>query len=61
MNIQRGTMFLAQGVFAAMRNVVAHNAVEFAPEEAIEMLATISLVARRIEAAPPHPPADRHR
>lgn len=57
-SIQQGTMFLAQGVFAAMRNVVAHNAVEFAPEEALEMLATISLVARRIEAALLHDPAN---
>jgi uncharacterized protein (TIGR02391 family) len=55
-NIQRGTMCLAQGVFAAMRNVVAHNAVEFEPVEALEMLATMSFVARRITGGRPNPP-----
>ena len=50
-SLQRGTMLLAQGVFAAMRNVVAHNDVSIPPAEALEMLATISLVARQIDAA----------
>jgi uncharacterized protein (TIGR02391 family) len=56
-SIQRGTTLLAQGVFAAMRNLVAHNDVSIPHEEALEMLATISFVARRIDAAhPPIPP-----
>jgi uncharacterized protein (TIGR02391 family) len=47
-NVQRGTMLIAQGVIASIRNVVAHDAIELAPEEALEMLGAISLVARRI-------------
>jgi uncharacterized protein (TIGR02391 family) len=50
-NIQRGTMLLAQGVFSGIRNVVAHEVTALTPVEALEMLATISLVARRLDFA----------
>jgi uncharacterized protein (TIGR02391 family) len=50
-NIQRGTMLLAQGVFASMRNVVAHEVIALTPVEALEMLGTISLVVRRLDLA----------
>ncbi len=47
-NVQRGVHLLALGVFAAMRNPVAHQDIEFRPEEVLEMLATISFVARKV-------------
>jgi uncharacterized protein (TIGR02391 family) len=57
-NIQRGTMLLAQGVFASIRNVVAHEVIALTPVEALEMLATISLVARRLDLANAARPAN---
>ena len=47
-NVQRGVHLLALGVFAAMRNPVAHQDIEFPPGEVLEMLATIGYVARKI-------------
>lgn len=49
-NIQRGTLLLAQGVWARMRNVLAHENVELDPTEAMEMVAIISRVVRDIAA-----------
>lgn len=47
-NLQRGTMLIAQGVVASIRNVLAHNVVEPTSSEALGMLGTISLIAGRI-------------
>ena len=45
---QRGVHQMTLVVFAAIRNPVAHQALEFRPEEMLEMLATISFVAGNI-------------
>jgi uncharacterized protein (TIGR02391 family) len=50
-NIQRGTMLLAQGIVARLRNPLVHEKVEPDPAEAMEMVALISRVVRDVEAA----------
>jgi uncharacterized protein (TIGR02391 family) len=48
-NIQRGTAYLAQGVLARLRNVLAHEKVELDSIEALEMVGLVSRVARDID------------
>jgi Protein of unknown function (Hypoth_ymh) len=48
-SIQLGTMLLAQGAVSALRNPVAHGKVNLSLAEAMEMVATLSLIARRVE------------
>jgi uncharacterized protein (TIGR02391 family) len=48
---QAGWAALAHGCFAALRNAVAHRKVQYTRLTAIEALATMSLVARRVDAA----------
>jgi uncharacterized protein (TIGR02391 family) len=50
-NVQRGTHLIAQGVVAAIRNPNAHRRVELSPPEALEQLAVLSFVARRLDHA----------
>ena len=45
-SIQRGTMLLAQGIVARLRNPLTHEDIEPTRGEAMEMLAVISRVAR---------------
>ena len=49
-NEQRGVFLLASGIVFALRNTVAHHAVGFQRAETVEALATMSFVARKIEA-----------
>ncbi len=46
---QRGALLLGQGAFAAFRNPAAHETGDLAEQEALEQLATFSLVASFIE------------
>jgi len=49
-SIQRGTHLLAMGVIAAIRNPSAHGTVEFSYAEAVECLAMMSFIYRRLDA-----------
>lgn len=51
-NIQRGVHFLAQGVMAGIRNPLTHETAELELQQAMEMVAIISLVARWIQEGP---------
>jgi uncharacterized protein (TIGR02391 family) len=48
-NMQQGTTYLALGVAARVRNVLAHEKLELDPGQAMEMVAVISRVVRDIE------------
>ncbi len=50
-SVQLGTMQLAQGAMAALRNPVAHERLDLGPSEAMAMVATLSLLASRVELA----------
>jgi uncharacterized protein (TIGR02391 family) len=50
MNMREGTAYLALGIVARLRNVLTHENVEVPAHEAMEMVATISRVARDVEA-----------
>jgi uncharacterized protein (TIGR02391 family) len=50
-SVQRGTMLLAQGAIAALRNPVAHERLDLELPEAMEMAAILSLLARRVQQA----------
>jgi hypothetical protein len=50
-NIQRGTVHLAQGIIARLRNPLTHEDLELVPNEALEMVGLISRVARDVESA----------
>jgi uncharacterized protein (TIGR02391 family) len=50
-SVQLGTMQLAQGAMAALRNPPAHERLDLDPAEAMTMVATLSLIARRVEGA----------
>jgi uncharacterized protein (TIGR02391 family) len=50
-NIQRGVAHLAQAILAAVRNPLTHESGEIPMAEAMEMLAMMSHVLRRIDAA----------
>ncbi len=54
-NIQRGVAHLAQAIIAAVRNPLTHESGEILMAEAMEMLAMMSHVLRRIDAAPAPP------
>ncbi len=51
-SIQRGVMLLTQGVFAAIRNPIAHERVDLDLTEALEMLAVVNFVVRAVNARP---------
>ena len=55
---QSGLHLIAQGAFAGIRNVVAHETVEWTEQEALEHLAVLSVVARWVDqtAAVSNPP-----
>ncbi len=46
---QEGVMHLFEGVILALRNPRAHTLVDDAPEEALEYIALLSLLAKRLE------------
>lgn len=51
-SVQRGAMALAEGVFAGIRNPLAHETdQELAEQEALEYLAALSVLARWVDAA----------
>lgn len=50
---QRGMMLLFQGTIFAFRNPRAHKLLEDSPEEELESIALISLLAKRLEQAKP--------
>ncbi|MBN8868269.1 MAG: TIGR02391 family protein [Solirubrobacterales bacterium] len=51
-SVQRGAMTLAEGVFAGIRNPLSHEAdQELSEQEALEYLATLSVLARWVDAA----------
>jgi uncharacterized protein (TIGR02391 family) len=50
-NVQRGTMLLAQGVLARLRNPLAHEEIDPGREEAMEMVGLISRVVRDLDVA----------
>jgi uncharacterized protein (TIGR02391 family) len=50
-NIQRGTLLLAQGIFARMRNPYSHDNLELDAADALEMLSVISHVVRDVDAS----------
>jgi hypothetical protein len=50
-SLQKGTLQLAQGAMISIRNPAAHESLQLDLPEALEMLATFSLLARRVEAA----------
>jgi uncharacterized protein (TIGR02391 family) len=50
-NLQEGTRLMAQGVMRGIRNPLAHRRIELSMDEAMEMLAAMSLVARRARRA----------
>ena len=50
-DIQRGTHSIASGIQAAFRNPLMHEAIDMDPMEALEMVAAISWVARRVSGA----------
>ena len=49
-SVQRGTVHLAQGILARLRNPLTHEDVELEPHEALEMVALISRVVRDVDA-----------
>jgi uncharacterized protein (TIGR02391 family) len=50
-SIQRGTHLLGQGVIAAIRNPTSHRLVEMTVSEAIECLAVMSFIYRKLDIA----------
>lgn len=48
-SMRTGLLNLSQGVFAAIRNTATHTTVELPKQEALEQLATLSLLARWID------------
>lgn len=51
-NVHRGAMALAEGLFAAVRNRIAHeDGVELSEQEALELLAAWSVLARWVDEA----------
>ncbi len=50
-NIQRGTMYLAQGIVARVRNPLSHEDDELDPVDAMEIAALISRVVREVDGA----------
>ncbi|PPS75506.1 hypothetical protein BV882_07600 [Streptomyces sp. 46] len=46
---QRGALLLGQGAFSALRNPAAHETGDLPEQEALEQLATLSVVARLID------------
>jgi len=48
-SMRTGILNLAQGVFSAIRNTVTHSAQEISKQEALEQLATLSMLARWID------------
>ena len=51
-SVQRGAMSLAEGIFAGIRNPLAHEAdQELAEQEALEYLAALSVLARWVDTA----------
>lgn len=48
---QRGARALAQGCYAGLRNVVAHDDPDWSEQEALEALACLSVLARWIDEA----------
>lgn len=48
-SLQRGTLLLGQGAYAALRNPAAHGVSDLPEQEALEQLATFSVLARLIE------------
>lgn len=51
-SVQRGAMSLAEGVFAGIRNPLSHEAdQELSEQEALEYLASLSVLARWVDAA----------
>jgi hypothetical protein len=50
-NLHRGALMVAEGWYAAVRNPVAHDEGELSENEALEQLATLSMVARWADAA----------
>lgn len=51
-SVQRGAMNLAEGVFAGIRNPLSHEAdQELSEQEALEYLASLSVLARWVDAA----------
>jgi uncharacterized protein (TIGR02391 family) len=50
-NVQRGTLYLAQGIVARLRNPLTHESGELNAVEALEMAAIISRVLRDLDGA----------
>jgi uncharacterized protein (TIGR02391 family) len=50
-NLQRGALFLGQGIVAGIRNPLSHSHVDLTVSEAMERVAAMSLLARWIEAS----------
>jgi hypothetical protein len=48
-NAHEGAMYLGMGAAQAIRNLVTHDVTKLPEQEALEMLATLSLVARLID------------
>jgi len=48
-SVQQGTMNLAQGIVARLRNPLAHEKVELDPHEAMEMVGLVSRVVRDVD------------
>ncbi|MEV6503452.1 TIGR02391 family protein [Streptomyces prunicolor] len=46
---QRGALLLGQGAYAALRNPAAHGVSDLPAQEALEQLATFSVLARLID------------
>jgi len=51
-SVQRGAMYLAEGIFAGIRNPLSHEAVqELGEQQALEYLAALSVLARWVDEA----------
>lgn len=50
-NLHRGAIAMADGWYAAVRNLTAHEDADVSENEALEQLATLSLIARWADAA----------
>jgi uncharacterized protein (TIGR02391 family) len=50
-NVQRGTLYLAQGIVARLRNPLTHESGELEAVEALEMAAIVSRVLRDLDGA----------
>ncbi|WP_442577135.1 TIGR02391 family protein [Microbacterium sp. F51-2R] len=48
-SMREGILYMARGVFAAVRNPASHSIDEMPKQEALEQLATLSILARWIE------------